>query len=450
VAKIEIIHPENKDCPESIETIEVRLWGFGGTKEQAFYIGSGLNYQANSNIWVEIIYDVEGAPILYTRNFLHQNFYDEDVTSILESRLEELIRNGEGQFGFGDMLPETKLSLIVEKSTFQDENNVEKQYSYCHLVLSVDTGAVFGRTSPGERSVEIKINLIELDEGARFMHDLISEIGAVLQGRHPDPANFPCASSEWPFIWQLNRLAYNKVSESYHEEYFENPLLVEAFDSWLKQLPSGGSILDAGCGHGQPVIAYLLERGFQVIGSDFSPEMLRRAIQQFPQATFINVATSAITYLAAFDGVCSFSSMLYMDPIDLLQSIYRLYCALKPGGMLFLYGFDVGPDWRGEPFHHVLGQWMWSWHYGMEEAAHLLEEHGYFEVLVNRKVVVDENEGQRIAFELEKQKKEEEEYRQKQANNPEAFPSHFINTSISTSIERSPYAYVIIARRCQR
>jgi uncharacterized protein Veg len=86
----------------------------------------------------------------------------------------------------------------------------------------------------------------------------------------------------------------------------------------------------------------------------------------------------------------------------------------------------------------------------MEEAAHLLEEHGYFEVLVNRKVVVDENEGQRIAFELEKQKKEEEEYRQKQANNPEAFPSHFINTSISTSIERSPYAYVIIARRCQR
>ncbi len=446
MAKIEFIHPENKDVPASIETIEVRVWGLGGRQEQAFYIGSGLNYQANGNIWLEIIYNVEGAPIFYTRNFLHQNFYNEDPIASLESQLEDLIKNGEGQFGFGDMLPETKLFLKAEKSTFQDENNEIKQYSYCQLELSVDTGAVFGRTSPGERSIGIKINLIELDEGARFMRELIHEIADVLQGRHPNPEKFPSFSSEWPFVYQLNKLAYNQISEYYQENYFENPLLVDAFDGWLKQLPPGGWILDAGCGHGQPVVAHLLEKGFQVTGSDFSPEMLRRAIQQFPQASFVNVATTAITYQAAFDGACSFSSMLYMDPIDLLHSIYRLHGALKPGGILFLYGFDVGPDWRGVPFHQVIHQWMWSWHYGMEEVESMLKEHGFFDVLETRKVAVDENEGLRITLELAKQETEKEEYRKKQVNAPEAFPMPFLKTHI----ERSPYAYIIIVRRCGR
>ena len=94
--------------------------------------------------------------------------------------------------------------------------------------------------------------------------------------------------------------------------------------------------------------------------------------------------------------------------IDFLNSIYRLHRALKPGGLLFLYAYDTGPGWRGTPFHYILGQWMWSWHYGMEEAAGLLAEHGYFEVLATRNVEVDEKESQRIAMELTKQKKEEE------------------------------------------
>jgi hypothetical protein len=61
--------------------------------------------------------------------------------------------------------------------------------------------------------------------------------------------------------------------------------------------------------------------------------------------------------------------MLYLDPIDLSHSIYRLYQALKPGGQLFLYAYDTHPSWRGLPYSVEINQWMWSWTYCMEEAA---------------------------------------------------------------------------------
>ncbi len=98
------------------------------------------------------------------------------------------------------------------------------------------------------------------------------------------------------------------------------------------------------------MIARLLKKGYQVTGSDFSEVMLQRASQQFPQATFIQKATTMIRNQAAFDGICSFNSTLYLDPVDLLEAIYRFHNTLKPGGLLFLFGFDLGPDWRGEPF----------------------------------------------------------------------------------------------------
>jgi hypothetical protein len=135
--------------------------------------------------------------------------------------------------------------------------------------------------------------------------------------------------------------------------------------------------------------------------------------------------------------------MLYLDLVDLLNSIYRVHTALKPRGYLFLYGFDSGPDWRGNPFGHRVGQWMWSWHYGMDEIAGLLEEHGYFEVLETRKVQTDAGEAERIAQALEKQRKDEEEYNRRQKEHPD----HFHLPYLKMPVERSPYAYVVIARR---
>jgi SAM-dependent methyltransferase len=443
MAKIEYLQPAGEKKPAFAEIIEVRAWDLGGTDRQFFGIGSGMNFSAAANIWLEIIYSVAGAQVFYTRTFLHH--YGERDTAGQLKRLDEIAQKDEGEFAFGDMLPETFVSLMVEKSTYKDYKGEERTYTTCKLQISADTGAVLCSAAPGERSVDILLKDIETGEGVRFMRDLVLEIEALYEGKHPDPASFPPGSSEWPFVWQLNRPAYNRISRNYRERYFENSLLTEAFDGWLAQLPPGGRVLDTGCGHGEPVIARLLEKGFQATGADFSPEMLQKARHKFPEAAFVQQSATQLAFEAEFDGACSFSSLLYLDPIDFYQGVLRLHHALKPGGQLFLYGMDFSPGWRGEPLHVVIGEWMWSWHYGMEEAAGRLEEHGYFKVIATHRFVTNEEKEKHYLEQAEVQKQERAEYDRK--THP---PGEPVPPSLTIRPERPGYAYLVIARREER
>lgn len=444
MAKIEIVHEKSEDTPESIETIEARVWGMAGTREQPFYIGSGLNFRSDTCLWLELLYSVNGAQIFYTRTFLHMDGYTDNSDQSYEQSIQDFIVTGKGEIIFVGIMPETYISFKGTSRGNASVSGGQDTYSQPVLEISADTGVLFGHIAPGERWILIRLLDLDREKGGAFLRELLHEIRAARQGKHPNPADFPLGSSEWSFVWQLNQQAYNRIVSNYDEVYFENPLLAQAFDQWLANIPAGGKVLDAGCGHGQPVIARLLERGFAVTGSDFSEGMLERAAEQFPQVTFLQKPITQIPPKALYDGVCSFNSMLYLDPIDLLNSLHRLRGALKPGGLLFLHAWDSAPGWRGMPMGFRLDQWMWSWHYGIEEAAKLVEEHGFFEVLDMRLVQVDPKEEERIAEEMAKQKLEEEEYYRKQQENPDAFCFPYQKFPIM----KSGYAYVIIARRC--
>lgn len=365
MAKIEIIREAEEDTPASVERIEVLVWGAGGQPNQEFSIGSGGNFNASTNFWLEIRYSVQGLPVFYTRNAFSYNWGD--VCAGQLERLEKFQNDHETRsFGFSDMLPETSLYLMRHKQESAAGNGEEQTSASYSLEIAADMGAVFGHSSPGERMLEIQLKYIELDEGLCFMRELIQELEAACQGRHPDPGALPPGFSDWPFARELNRLAYDQLAAEYQEDYFANPLLTEACNGWLAQLPPGGN---------------LLERGFRVTGSDLSPVMLARARAQFPQVEFLERASTEIEAESVFDGACSFSSMLYLDQIDFFHSIYRLYRALKPGGLLFLYGYDLHPGWRGQPYDVAIRHWMWGGTRGMKETAAALEEHGYFKVL---------------------------------------------------------------------
>ena len=441
MARIEYALEKKDGRPGSVERIEVRPWAPGGAKNQLFLIGSGMNFHAAGNILLEIIYSVNDVQFFYTRNFL-QDMGNADSATSLENYLERFKLGEIDSFGFGDMLPETSIRLKRDKYTSRDEDNQETTSESYHLEISVDVGAVIGEESPGMRTIDIQLPYIEFEDGVRFMQDLIHEIVAVNQGKRPNPADLPDGGSDWQFIRQLNQKAYDLVSEDYQEEYFSNPNLKEMFGIWLEQLPSGAHVLDAGCGHGHPVIAGLLEKGFQVTGTDLSPKMLARARANFPQVTFIHEMVSDIRTEAEFDAACSFSSMLYLDPIDLSHSIYRLYHAIKPGGLLFLYAYDTHPDWRGLPYGIELNQWMWSWAYGMDEAAHALEEFGYFKVLKVQDVTTEEEKEKRLA-EWRKHKQEEQEKRANTVQSGITLPP----LDLSKVPAHLPYCYAIVAQR---
>lgn len=439
MAKIEIQHSEIEYLSGTTEVLEVRVWGRACSEGQVFYIGSGANFKGDANLWLEIIYTVEGAQIFYTRNFVY-NFSDHSLEEN-EARLEKILQEGKGVIAFGDMMPETSVLFNVEPLEYEGFDGNKVTSTTCKLEITADTGTVFGHSSPGERIITISLPQIELDEGVRFMRDFMREVENAREGKHPNPSDFPPESSEWPFIEQLNRKAYNLIAEDYTENYFELPLLAKAFEDWMSRLPSGGLVLDAGCGHGQPVIDKLLEHGFQVTGSDFSPKMLERAAQQFPCVRFVQQPTYKLDLQEAFDGICSFNSVVYLDVIDFLNSVQRLHNALKPRGWLFLYGYDSGPGWRGLPFDFEVGQWMWAWHYSPEEVTQLLEEHGHFEVVDSYQVFVQEKSEEPAEAEVESQEQETEE-----EDSSELLEQNPIMPDESSE-SRPNYSYVVIARR---
>lgn len=440
MAKFEVVQEKQEGRPQSVERIEVRPWALGGKRNHYFLIGGGVNFQADSNILLEIIYSVNGVQFFYTRNFLH-DMGDADSTARMEEDLEQFRQGERDHIGFGDMLPETSISLKRIKSTYQDLNGKEFSSVSYRLKISADVGTVIGNESPGMRMINIDLPYIDPEEGIQFMKDLIHEITAVYQGKHPSPAELPDGASDWQFVRQLNQNAYDLVSEEYQEDYFSNPLVSELFDEWLAALPAGGHVLDAGCGHGQPVVSCLLDRGLRVTGTDLSLKMLLRAREHFPGVELREQMISEIRSEAEFDGACSFSSLLYLDPIDLSHSIYRLYRAIKPGGWLFLYAYDTHPDWRGQPYDIELKQRMWSWTYGMEEAAQLLEEWGYFQVLQMRDVTTDE-EKERFLIEWRKEKQDAYDRWVKSAPEGASIPPLDLE-----KVPTFPNCYVIIARR---
>lgn len=443
MAKIEFISEASENAQGSLECLEVLVWGAGGQAGQEFVIGGGSNFNASTNYWLEIRYSVQGLPVFYTRNIVSHAW--DDVCSGQLERLARFENDEFPGFGFGDMLPETGLHLKRNKVTHTNGYGGEDIYISYSLVVSVDMGAVFGQTAPGVRMFDLRIEDIELEDGLRFMRDLIGDLEAACQGRHPDPGLLPPGFSDWPFARDLNRKAYDQVAVEYQEDYFENPLLAEAFDAWLGQLPAGGSLLDAGCGHGDPVISRLLERGFQVTGSDISPVMLARARAQFPQVEFWPLAMTEISAEATFDGICSFSSMLYLDPIDFFHALYRLYRALKPGATLFLYGFDLHPGWRGQPYDMTLNQWMWGGNRGLDETLRALEEHGYFRVTHTQVALSEAEQQERITAWRARAQKQHDEWLASLPPN-----ANITRTDYSTVLPSLSYPYVVIAQKQSR
>jgi hypothetical protein len=104
MAKIEFVRPEkNEDHPASVERVDVHVWGFSGEHHQVFEVAGGVNFNAQANIWIEIIYSVGGVDFFRTRNFLHNSEAKASLDELNRS-LDHFVLGSFDSFGFGDML----------------------------------------------------------------------------------------------------------------------------------------------------------------------------------------------------------------------------------------------------------------------------------------------------------------------------------------------------------
>ena len=128
-------------------------------------------------------------------------------------------------------------------------------------------------------------------------------------------------------------------------------------DAFIDLLPKGGSVLDIGCGMGEPIARYLIERGFSVTGIDSSPNLIAKRGERFPQCRWAVADMRSLSLQRTFDGLIAWDSFFHLTPDDqrTMFSVFRDHAASDVALMFTsgpAHGVAIG-EFEGAPLYHA-------------------------------------------------------------------------------------------------
>lgn len=128
-------------------------------------------------------------------------------------------------------------------------------------------------------------------------------------------------------------------------------------DRFLAHAPPAGSLLDLGCGSGEPIARYLIEQGRRVTGVDASPGAIDLCRARFPDHDWLVADMRGLDLGRQFDGLIAWHSSFHLSRSD-QRALFTVFARhLTPGGVLmFTSGDEDGErigQWRGEPLYHA-------------------------------------------------------------------------------------------------
>ena len=151
------------------------------------------------------------------------------------------------------------------------------------------------------------------------------------------------------------------------------------FDRFLSLMPASSHILDIGCGSGEPIARYCIERGCAVTGIDASEELIALCRSRFPEHCWHVEDMRQLDIGQQFDGLIAWHSFFHLTPDDQRLMFPRFASHAKSGAaLMFTSGPTAGEvigEWQGRPLYHAS--------LSAEEYRQLLHDNG-FRVLHHR------------------------------------------------------------------
>ena len=115
-------------------------------------------------------------------------------------------------------------------------------------------------------------------------------------------------------------------------------------DRFSAGVAKGGAILDLGCGAGQPMATYLVERRFRITGIDTSPAMIALCSRRFPGHDWVVGDMRDIRLGRRFAGILAWDSFFHLTPDDQKLALETFAVHSAPSAMLM---FTSGPAGGG-------------------------------------------------------------------------------------------------------
>jgi SAM-dependent methyltransferase len=128
-------------------------------------------------------------------------------------------------------------------------------------------------------------------------------------------------------------------------------------DRFLALLPARASILDIGCGSGEPIARYLIENGHDLTGADSSSALIDICKTSFPSQNWLVADMRKLSLNRRFDGMIAWDSFFHLGHVDQRRMfpIFRMHAASKAALMFTTgpaHGEAVG-NFHGEPLYHA-------------------------------------------------------------------------------------------------